>query len=217
VIEAGATATRLGARRVQYALGSETRVCTYDRPGTGGAAPSASDPRPPGVGATSETFARELRTLLTNANVPGPYVLAGASFGGFLISTYTARYPEDVAGLVFVDALAPGSAEGYLRQGALLEPWDGSADLDRLRALSFGARPLVVLVTQMPSEVADLRRRSSNILVAEAPQYSHFVFLDTPGLAYEAIRVAVASVRSGGQLPRCAQTPLARIVARCSP
>src|ERR687897_2838509 len=55
VIEAGATATRLGARKVQYALSPDARVCTYDRPGTTAPVPSASDPRPAGVAATSET------------------------------------------------------------------------------------------------------------------------------------------------------------------
>jgi len=217
VLEAGATATRNGGRKVQYALSSESRVCSYDRPGTTGGGTSASDPRPTGVAPTSETFARELRTMLVNANVPGPYVLAGSSFGGLLISTFTARYPDSVAGLVFLDASAPGSAEALLRLGGLLEPWEGSGDLDRLRALSFGARPVVVVATQTPGEVPDLRRRSTNILVAEAPQYSHFVVLDTPGLAYEAIRVAVTAVRAGQALPPCAQTPLARIVRRCTP
>lgn len=217
VLEAGATATRLLGRRVQYALGSETRVCSYDRPGTTTPAASASDSRPPGVLPTSETFARELRTLLANANVPGPYVLAGASLGGLLISTFTARYPDDVAGLVFVDALAPGSAEGVVRLGASPETWDARGDLGRLAALTFGSRPVVALVTANAGEATDLRRRSTNIIVAEAPQYSHFVFVDAPGLAYEAIRVAVTAVRAGGALPRCAETPLARLVRRCTP
>jgi pimeloyl-ACP methyl ester carboxylesterase len=56
---------------------------------------------------------------LANANLPRPYLLVGASFGGLLISTFAARYPEDVAGLVYFDALAPGSAEGYLQLGPL--------------------------------------------------------------------------------------------------
>lgn len=217
VLEAGATATRNSSRKVQYALSSESRVCSYDRPGTTAGGTSASDPRPTGVAPTSETFARELRTVLANANVPGPFVLAGSSFGGLLISTFTARYPEDVSGLVFLDAFAPGSAETFVRVGGSAEVWEGSGDLDRLRTLNFGARPVVVVTTQYPGEAADLRRRSTNILVAEAPQYNHFVVLDTPGLAYEAIRVAVATVRAGGMLPPCAQTPLARLARRCTP
>jgi pimeloyl-ACP methyl ester carboxylesterase len=213
VIEAGATAPRLGSRRTQYALSSQSRVCTYDRPGNVG---SASDPRPAGVAPTSEVFARELRTVLANGNVPGPYVLVGASFGGLLISTFAARYPEEVVGLVYVDALAPGSAESYTRNSARAEPWDAVADLDRLRTLSFGSRPVVVLATQFLGESADLRRRATNILVAEAPQYGHLVFLEVPGLAYEAIRIVTAAVQAGGPLPPCAQTSLSRLVYRCT-
>ena len=38
--------------------------------------------------------------------MPGPYVLAGHSFGGLYIRTYAARYPDEVAGLVLVDSTA---------------------------------------------------------------------------------------------------------------
>ena len=214
VYEAGATATRFAIRKPQYALRSAARFCSYDRPGTLG---SASDPRPPGITPTSERFARDLRTVLANADVPGPYLLVGASFGGLLISTFAARYPEDVAGLVYFDALAPGSAEGYLQLGSLPEPWDGWGDVDRLRALSFGSRPVVVVATQNTGQIPDIRSRATNIIVAEAPQYGHVFLLQVPGLAYEALRVAISAVRAGGPLPRCAQTRLARFVRRCTP
>lgn len=218
VLEAGHAVTRLGSRKVQYALGAENRVCTYDRPGTVIPVAGASEPRPASVPPTSETFARELRTLLTNANVPGPYVLAGTSFGGLLISTFTARYPTDVVGLVFLDAISPGSAESFLPFFfPSQEPWDGRADLGLLNGLNFGSRPVVVLTTQTPAEIPDYRRRASNIVVAGASQYSHIVFVDAPGLVYETIRLAVAAVRAGGTLPPCAQTRLPKIGARCDP
>ena len=214
VYEAGNTATRFGIRKPQFALRSTARFCSYDRPGTVG---SASDPRPPGVAPTSERFARDLHTLLANANEPGPYLLVGSSFGGLLISTFTARYPDDVSGLVYFDALAPGSAEGYLLLGPSPEPWDGWADVDRLRALSFGSRPVVVVATQNPGQIPDIRSRAPNIIVAEAPQYGHAFVYQVPGLAYEALRVAIKAVKAGGPLPRCAQTPLAPLVRRCTP
>jgi hypothetical protein len=95
------------------------------------------------------------------------------------------------------------------------EPWDGSADVALLRGLSFGSRPVVVMTTQQPSEIPDFQGRASNILVAQAPQYGHLVFLEAPGLAYEAIRVAAAAVPAGGSLVPCAQTPLPKSGARC--
>ncbi|HKG92277.1 MAG TPA: alpha/beta fold hydrolase [Gemmatimonadaceae bacterium] len=78
----------------------ETRVCAYDRAGRGGSdpAPSAQD---------GEALAADLRTLLERAHVAAPYVLAGHSFGGLLALTFAARYPEQVAGVVLLDATHP--------------------------------------------------------------------------------------------------------------
>ena len=46
----------------------------------------------------------ELHALLQAAEVPGPYVLAGHSWGGFMARFYAATYPDEVIGLVLVDA-----------------------------------------------------------------------------------------------------------------
>lgn len=213
VFEPGNTASRHAVRKAQYALAAETRVCSYDRPGTITPVAGSSDARPANVPATSETFVRELHTVLTNGNVPGPYVLAGSSFGGLLISAYTAHYPAEVAGLAFIDAAAPPSIE--LMVALEQEPWEPGADLDLIRGVSFGSRPVVVLDTTLPQDAADLQARSANVLAASAPQFSHFVFRDAPGLGYEAIRVAVAAVRAGGSLPKCAETRLPQIGVRC--
>jgi alpha-beta hydrolase superfamily lysophospholipase len=48
--------------------------------------------------------------LLERGDVPGPYVLAGHSFGGLYVLTFAARYPDEVAGMVLVDATAPAAA-----------------------------------------------------------------------------------------------------------
>jgi pimeloyl-ACP methyl ester carboxylesterase len=214
VFEAGATANSTGYKQLQYALAAETRVCTYDRPGT---ELSRSERRPAAVPPTSETFARELHTALANANVPGPYVLAGGSFGGILISAFAAHYLDEVAGLVYFDGFAPGTAASYGRTLNPVEPWDGRADFARLNALDLGSRPVVVLGTTYLGEAADLRRRTTNLIAAEAPQYGHVVSLDAPGLVYELVRVVVAAVRSGEPLPPCARTVIARLVRRCTP
>jgi pimeloyl-ACP methyl ester carboxylesterase len=46
----------------------------------------------------------ELHTLLTKADIEGPYVLVGHSFGGMYMQTYAARYPDEVAGVALVDS-----------------------------------------------------------------------------------------------------------------
>jgi len=82
-------------------IAAHTRVCVYDRPGRGG-----SD----GVNTAQDAtqIAIDLHALLQRANVPGPYMLAGHSFGGLYVLTYAARYPDQVAGMVVVDTTAPG-------------------------------------------------------------------------------------------------------------
>lgn len=46
----------------------------------------------------------ELRTLLLTLELGGPYVLVGQSLGGFYVRTFAAQHPEEVAGIVLVDA-----------------------------------------------------------------------------------------------------------------
>ncbi|MGY1664879.1 alpha/beta fold hydrolase [Geodermatophilus sp. SYSU D00696] len=51
--------------------------------------------------------AADLHTLLGHAGEHGPYVLVGHSIGGDYAMTYAARYPEQVAGMVLLDATSP--------------------------------------------------------------------------------------------------------------
>ena len=85
---------------VQPEVAKTTRVCTYDRPGLGWseAAPLPGD---------AAQFAKELHTLLQNANVPGPYVMVGHSLGGFVVRIFAHDYAAEVAGVVLVDSMNP--------------------------------------------------------------------------------------------------------------
>jgi len=85
------------------AVAADTRVCVYDRAGRGWS--DAAD----GPLDAAQTAA-ELHTLLDRAHIPGPYVLAGHSFGGLYILTFAAHYPDQVAGLVLLDSTAPASS-----------------------------------------------------------------------------------------------------------
>jgi len=82
------------------AVARDTRVCAYDRAGRGWSEP-ADRPQ------DAAQIAADLRSALRRANVPGPYVLAGHSFGGLYTLSFAARYPDDVAGMVLVDSTAP--------------------------------------------------------------------------------------------------------------
>jgi pimeloyl-ACP methyl ester carboxylesterase len=84
-----------------------TRVCAYDRPGTVasiGDEDFISRSDPVAQPRTSIEVVEELHLLLQAAGIPGPYILAGHSLGGFFARLYAATYPDEVAGLVLVDA-----------------------------------------------------------------------------------------------------------------
>ncbi|WP_256106782.1 alpha/beta fold hydrolase [Streptomyces sp. ODS05-4] len=84
-----------------------TRVCAYDRPGTVryGQTPSITRRSTP-IGRTRSLseMSDDVDRMLEAAGVPGPYVLTGHSFGGMIQRLYAQRHPDNVAGLVFVDA-----------------------------------------------------------------------------------------------------------------
>src|SRR5215211_3946421 len=82
---------------VQREVSGTTRVCAYDRAGMGW---SEMCPQP----RDARQISNELHALLGKAGIEGPYVLVSHSLGGMYMQTYTARYPEEVAGMALVDS-----------------------------------------------------------------------------------------------------------------
>jgi pimeloyl-ACP methyl ester carboxylesterase len=82
---------------VQPEVARFTRVCSYDRAGMGY---SDAGPSP----RTSRRIASELAALLERGGIAPPFVLVGASIGGFNIRVFASERPERVSGLVLVDA-----------------------------------------------------------------------------------------------------------------
>jgi len=72
----------------------------------------------------------DLHTLLQAAGVPGPYVLVGHSFGGLIVRLYASAYPDEVVGLVLVDA---AHEETYPAWQALLGPTRWAEMMNRMQ------------------------------------------------------------------------------------
>ena len=100
VLDAGLGGTSLDWSKVQPAVAHFTRVCSYDRAGYGW---SESGPGP----RTSQQIVKELHLLLVHAQVSGPYILVGHSFGALIVQAFAGLYADDTAGLVLVDPLDP--------------------------------------------------------------------------------------------------------------
>jgi pimeloyl-ACP methyl ester carboxylesterase len=97
VLDAGLSGSSLDWNLVQSEVGSSTRVCAYDRAGMGWSDPS---PQP----RTPRQIADELHTLLTNAGIAEPYVPVGHSLAGKNVRLFALTHPDQVAGMVLVDA-----------------------------------------------------------------------------------------------------------------
>ena len=100
VLEAGIAASSLSWSHVQPRVATFARTYSYDRAGL---AWSDACVKP----VTAASCAEDLHRLLSAAGVKGPSVLAGHSYGAFVLQVYASRHPENVAGLVLVDPIYP--------------------------------------------------------------------------------------------------------------
>ncbi|MFI0468471.1 alpha/beta fold hydrolase [Saccharopolyspora sp. 5N102] len=94
----GAGAVGLDYLNVHQRVAELTTSVIYDRGGTGW-----SDPLP--LPRTAAETATELRDLLRAAEIPGPYVLAAHSLGGTHARRFSQLFPDEVAGLLWLEGL----------------------------------------------------------------------------------------------------------------
>ncbi|WP_368505043.1 alpha/beta fold hydrolase [Alkalihalophilus sp. As8PL] len=82
-------------------------VLVYDRAGLGKSDKSSNE-------RTSLEMVKELNELLYHMNLAPPYLLVGHSFGGVNMRLYATNYPDEVCGLVLVDATPEDYRERFL-------------------------------------------------------------------------------------------------------
>jgi pimeloyl-ACP methyl ester carboxylesterase len=141
ILQAGGYAESLWWYWVQSQLAQHTKVCAYDRAGLGWSQ-AASSPR------DALNIVGELHTLLEQAGVYAPYVMAGHSYGAILTRIYAAQYPDQIAGIVLVDSglLSP---KQFASQSEF-DSWKMSNDA--LQVLVWGATRTGVMRLILPGE-----------------------------------------------------------------
>jgi len=149
VVENGGGSFSVEWKLVQDAVARFARICVYDRAGY-----AWSDRGPVDEGI--EQITGDLHLLLRTAHIPPPYVMVGQSLGALYLRAYQRRFPEQVAGLVFLDGShdedvrlvvdgkrvplcllsreqVPGALDAYLHAVPVLKPGTaGAPPFDRL-------------------------------------------------------------------------------------
>ena len=182
----GAGVADYGATEYARLLAARTRVCAYDRAGWGESDPAPNEAR------DADDVVADLAAVLHAADVSGPYVLAGSSFGGMIVTHFAQRHPDDVAGVVVLDTPAP---DATLSPADIPEiAWDHPANPEHVnvgpafenrfarRPATFKAPLLVVTATGGDSSAADQRvwLRSSPQSRQVELEGGHEIYLDAP-------------------------------------
>jgi pimeloyl-ACP methyl ester carboxylesterase len=97
IFESSGFGGALSSRAAREEVSAHTRVCSYDRMGMGW-----SDPGPSVISAG--LLVDDLERLIRQAGLRPPFILVPASIGGLTAELFARRHPDQVAGLVFVDA-----------------------------------------------------------------------------------------------------------------
>lgn len=195
--------------RVQPLVAQYTRACAYDRAGMG---LSDAGHLPTSVG----QLAKELRRLLVNGSISGPYILVGEGLDGSAMQTYASLYPRSMAGLVLVDAIP---VQDFSKLDAALF---GLQDIDlhrsRLQLQSaghLGNLPLVIVshgVYLSFSQIVErtwrkvehgLTKLSSDSVHVIASRSSYGIPQTQPELVSEAVDQILLARRFHTRLRRC--------------
>lgn len=107
ILESGLGSISIDWSEIQPKVSKSAKVLSYDRGNYGW-----SKTRRQAL--TALDYVEELKELLEKVDLQPPYVLVGHSFGGLIMRLYASLYPEQVKGLLLVDAVhenqyAPGN------------------------------------------------------------------------------------------------------------
>lgn len=188
---------------------ANNRVCLFDRPGVGLSEPRTG-PAPPT--STTQMHADELFALMDALGEEGPFALVGWSYGGLIARTAATSNPDEVAGLVLLDAVSPLATD-------LDEPWPGEGGVIDTSAVpgavgegpDMGGEPVIVLQAGLWNENSPLayseaewdawQRQaatiSSNPVNGVVVDSDHGIPLRNPEAVVAATTAVSASIRDG--------------------
>jgi pimeloyl-ACP methyl ester carboxylesterase len=194
---------------IEEALGSDIRVCSYERRNTGRSEEVEGTQTPQDV-------IDDVDGLMEALGEDGPFVLLGASFGGQVAAAYSVAHPDRVVGVVNIDGStgvdydideAAGFTGACLQSNRDADAYDSQERIDNctLAKYIFDNRdkepdvPLIYLVAKDPADRGDVAdddvRREwveswspGKWQVTDAP---HSMDMNNPELVAQAIREVI--------------------------
>ncbi|MCF8379201.1 MAG: alpha/beta hydrolase [Bacteroidales bacterium] len=106
VFENGMADTYARWKTVIDEVSKTNAVFAYNRPRIG---ESEDDSLPP----TTEHIVNNLRKMLLEKGLKPPYLLVSHSFGGAYIRSFASMFPQEIAGLIFIDPIDFTKKKGY--------------------------------------------------------------------------------------------------------
>ena len=167
ILESGMSGWSQDWALVQAPLAKNGQVCSYDRAGYGWSDAAAQSRN--GMDAVND-----LRRALDAAHISSPRLLVGHSLGGLLVGMYARAYPDEVAGLAFLDAVGRDYEQQFPPQryrqfraslGRLLFFADMTAPLGVPQLLR---QPASVIATRLPQD-----QRSDAIAISYSARTYH--------------------------------------------
>ena len=216
ILEAGGGGTSESWDRVQSEVAKITRVCSYDRAGSG-----KSDA--PGHQHSMQEHVADLHALLQKAGIKPPYIFVGHSLGGLIVRRYQTQFSGEVVGMVLVDSAheeqlarfkdIPGALVGppanpanWLNEGFLLPGQHLQWHVDMPLIVLEHGRPIDLPATIrarskeleqiMHEQQRDLASRSSKGQLRTAKESGHDIPAEKPKDVIDAIHDVLRQTRS---------------------
>ena len=130
---------------------------------------------------TGDDVVADLHALLANARLTPPYVLVGHSLVGLYVRSFTARYPDEAAGLVLVDSSHEQMLD-RIRDGSATRPSRGARHDPRGEAWHRAASP------------ASACKRPAGRAAARKPSAASLTMSSHPHRAVPAVVVAPSQI-----------------------
>ena len=217
ILDAGLGGTSEDWSKVQPEVANFSKVFSYSRAGLG-KSEKASIPR------TCKDIIEDLRSFLSSVNLNPPYILVAHSWSGINARWFASQYPEEIAGMVLIDAVHENKYEQFEkilseekanRMWAFVkDPSKNDENIDRMASIEqvhckqiLFDFPLIILTRAADSDElskietdlqAEFLKLSTNSRQYFSKHNNHFIQNLEPELVIDSIRQVIKSIKEKG-------------------